>query len=127
MDDSRSFYEPQLSTDGTRLLSFGGSAAVTVWDVRRRKPLCVLQGLGEVHHAALSDDGKLAATAGADGTLRIWQVAGCREMTRHAGTFHYVAFNAAADAVAANDYGGLVRVIAVVGGRPISEGRYSRI
>lgn len=125
-DDSRSFYEPQLSTDGTRLVSFGGSAAVTVWDVSRLEPLCVSQGLGEVRHAALSDDGKLVATAGADGFLRIWQVAGCREMTRHAGKFTHVAFNAAADAVVANDYGGLVRVIAVADGRLISEGRFSQ-
>ncbi|HXO30433.1 MAG TPA: WD40 repeat domain-containing protein, partial [Thermoanaerobaculia bacterium] len=124
-DDSRSFYEPQFSGDGRRLLSFGGSAAVTVWDIERLKPLCVLS-LGEVHHAALSEDGRLVATAGADGTLRVWEVATCREVARHAGTFHHLAFDAMAAAVVANHYQGLVLVIAVPGGRLISAGRFSQ-
>jgi WD40 repeat protein len=78
------------SPDGKRLAACGEQDPITVWDVAEGKVVLTLEGhkggfpdLGEANglrHLVWSPDGKLVASAGADGRVRIWDLAARRQV-----------------------------------------------
>jgi WD40 repeat protein len=65
--------------DNGRLLAAGGSGSdhsVHIWDVDTGTPLSTLLMDGAVLSVAFSPNGRLIASGGADGTARVWSVAG---------------------------------------------------
>jgi WD40 repeat protein len=91
---------PCFSPDGQVLATYGASSGkregkeewrheVKLWDAGTGKLLRTLRGHGnDIHALAFSPDGKrLASMSRADGTTRIWDVAGGQELLtlRHGG------------------------------------------
>ena len=70
-----------LSPAKDRLLAMGGQdGTISLFDLESKRVAGALQGhVGAVTRLAFSPDGKILATAGADQTLRLWDVAGRRE------------------------------------------------
>jgi WD40 repeat protein len=65
--------------DNGRLVAAGGSGndhSVHIWDVDTGTPLSTLPTDGAVLSVAFSPNGRLIAAGGADGTARVWSVAG---------------------------------------------------
>jgi hypothetical protein len=68
-----------FAPSGDLLASVGGDHAVRLWDARQLKELPVLEGhSGALHALAFSKDG-LLATAGRDGTARLWKIDPARQ------------------------------------------------
>jgi len=71
---------PSFSADGTRFVAVtidgAGRQAVSVWDARTGRALSVPLGGGEqVYSAVLSADGRVVATAAANGEVRVTTIA----------------------------------------------------
>jgi WD40 repeat protein len=73
-----------FSGDG-KLLASVGSGAVHLWDVvaGKERPIPAEGHQGSVEALAFLPDGKTLASAGKDGTLRLWEVAGGRPVRQH--------------------------------------------
>ncbi|MBO4255751.1 helix-turn-helix domain-containing protein [Streptomyces griseorubiginosus] len=69
-----------VNATGTTLATGGFDQSVVLWDLRG--PVLTARPFTEVSQAAYSPDGKLLATADADHTLRLWDVARHRVVTR---------------------------------------------
>jgi WD40 repeat protein len=67
-----------FSPDGTLVAGAGGKKdrAAHVWDVRTGAQVLALEHGGPVNSVAFSPNGQLIATGSADGTARLWSVAG---------------------------------------------------
>jgi WD40 repeat protein len=67
-----------FSPDGTLVAGAGGKddRVAHVWDVRTGAEVLTLEHQGAVNSVAFSPDGQLIATGSADGTARLWSVAG---------------------------------------------------
>jgi hypothetical protein len=81
-DPSRTARLVVPSPDGKRLLTFGKSNKIRLWDVHERKVLQVLAGHeGGVSDAAFTGDGRLLSV-GADKALRVWDTATGQELQK---------------------------------------------
>jgi WD40 repeat protein len=75
--DSNGYFDgASFSPDGDRILTIGGAEA-TIWDISSEARIMNLSGhTGPITDAMFSADGERVATASADGTARVWSVAG---------------------------------------------------
>ncbi len=74
-----------LSPAGDCLAVFSGND-VRIHDVRRGEEVRVLKGhAAKIHDSGWSRDGRVLATAGYDRTVRLWEVATGREISRFEG------------------------------------------
>lgn len=84
------------SPDG-RFLAFSGGPRVYVWEARSGRLLQLLTGhKGELSGMAVSPDGKVIATGGEEGIVRLWQVRNGRLLRHwkgHAGWITTLAFS----------------------------------
>jgi WD40 repeat protein/beta-lactamase regulating signal transducer with metallopeptidase domain len=72
-----------FSPDGRVLASAHRGGEVVLRDVRRGRESGVLKGhRGDATEVAFAPDGRSLATAGADGTVRLWNLAACRQTAR---------------------------------------------
>lgn len=83
--------------DGKRFLTTAGTKAV-VWSVDEAAPVATIEhpGAGGLRMARFSPDGRFIATAGEDGTARIWDTATRKEIAtlkRHEGAVTGVRFS----------------------------------
>ncbi len=70
-----------LATVGSALLSASADRTARVWDVEKGEMLVLFSGHeAEVNAAALSPDGKTAATGGEDGAVRLWDAGTGKEL-----------------------------------------------
>jgi WD40 repeat protein len=61
--------------DGLRGLSAGRDKRAMLWDLETGSPLQALEGHSEsVSQIAVSKDGRVAATAGKDGLVALWEL-----------------------------------------------------
>jgi WD40 repeat protein len=94
------------SGDGSRLATAGSDGTARVWAVQSQEAVLVLRGhgagmeddpeLATIRAIAYSADGSRIATAGFDGTARIWEASTGRELQRlegHGGLVVGVAFS----------------------------------
>lgn len=83
-----------FTPDG-RLVTVGGDKLVKVWDVSTgppKEPLAQLAGhTGPVSGIAIAPDGRTAASGGADGTVKLWNLANRTEMRSYRGHSDWVA------------------------------------
>jgi WD40 repeat protein len=79
---------PSFSPDG-RFILHGSKGEVRLWDVRTGKEAGAFEGLDQYLCAAFSPDGRFLLTAdlqlGDDSPLRVWDVAGRKEVARLSG------------------------------------------
>jgi WD40 repeat protein len=82
--------------DGTQALSGGGGGKLLLWDVAKRSVVKTLEGhTKEISGVSASPDGKHAASASFDGTIRIWelQTGQCRVIAGHEGSVHCIGYS----------------------------------
>jgi hypothetical protein len=80
MDPSKTDRFAILSATNRRLISFGKSAEIRIWDVDARTVLHTLPGhTGGVRDAVVTPDDRWVFSVGADRKLRVWDVATGRE------------------------------------------------
>jgi WD40 repeat protein len=81
LDRGKLYVGGSLSADGRLALAFtGDSSDVLVWTVGRREPLSVLHNSSWfLSRSSFSPDGKQAAVASFDGTVRVWDAASARQ------------------------------------------------
>jgi WD40 repeat protein len=71
-----------LSPDGRRALSLD-SLTVRLWDVKEQEPVRSFKGhAGTITHMAVSKDWQRLLTGGADGTVRLWDLATGEQLKR---------------------------------------------
>jgi hypothetical protein len=59
---------------------------IRVWDIAQRQEVRQLRGHGQnVYHVVFRSDGKLLASTGQDGTVRLWDVATGKQLFVHSG------------------------------------------
>ena len=93
-----------------------------IWDARSGALQRSLRGHdGVIRDVSYSDDGRSIATAGSDGTVRIWPVRGGDGviLVGHESTVSTVRFNARGDRVVSAGVDGTVRVWDVAGGESL--------
>ncbi len=86
----------RLAVTGTKPRDFQADGDVRVWDLSTGEVVARLKHRGMVTAAAFSKDGRTVATAGIDGTARLLDVAGGKELgppLRHDGWVHAVALD----------------------------------
>ena len=69
-----------ISADGTRVVTASADRTARIWDAKTGKELLCIKAQAPVYSAALAPNGRLLATGGSDGAVRLWDV------TREAGT-----------------------------------------
>lgn len=70
----------EFSLDGERLVTLGGDRLAQVWDLREKRLLLTLrEPAGFLQSAVLSPDGRLIATVGTEGVVRVWSATPGRE------------------------------------------------
>jgi WD40 repeat protein len=113
-------HQAAFSPDGQRIISCGREDVVRVWDTDGQK-MCHLSGhAGSVWCVAITRDG-LAASGGADRTVRIWDLKAAEQvrcLRGHAGEVHCLAF-AGTDRLVSGSYDTTVRVWDVHSGAPL--------
>ena len=85
-----------LQGDGTRLLSVGQDKKVGFWDLRESSVLERLDAGSEQRAIALSPDGRLFATGGADHAVHLWDFDNAMLLARgvgHSGTVRDLMFS----------------------------------
>lgn len=86
----------RLAVTGTKPRDLQADGDVRVWDLSTGEVVAALKHRGMVTAAAFSKDGRTVATAGIDGTARLLDVAGGKELgppLRHQGWVHAVALD----------------------------------
>ncbi len=128
-----------FSPDGTRVVTCGENAAARLWQIQpvaRQSPfpadvaVAVESSFGPFHHAAavcaaeFSPDGAHFATASADKTARLWNVATGQQIgppLPHEHIVRGVAFSPDGRLLATADEGGSARIWNAITGQPIGE------
>jgi WD40 repeat protein len=110
-----------FTPDGKQLISGGFDGTVRVWDLATKKETRQIKvESGTVYSLALSNDGKLLATAGRDG-LKVWDLAAGKTLHREplcASTCFAAAFSPDGKLVAGGD-GGRVTIREVLTGKEV--------
>ncbi|MFC5754622.1 WD40 repeat domain-containing serine/threonine protein kinase [Actinomadura rugatobispora] len=75
-----------ISPDGTRLATCGGSENISLWDLASRRVIATLSGhIDEVWEVTFGRKGTVLASCGLDRTVRLWDVASGRATAVLAG------------------------------------------
>jgi hypothetical protein len=76
-------------TDDGCVAAVGAGNGLFVWHLPSGEPLRRLRGhQGTIHRVAMTGDGALAVTAGADSTVRVWDLLGGQDFTSDAAAEH---------------------------------------
>jgi WD40 repeat protein len=108
-----------FSPDG-RTLATAGDGRVTLWNAGTRVRYARLAADGVIDAVAFRPDGQLIAGAGADGTVRLWDVAGrrlVRTLKGHTDPVRALAFSPDGRSLASAGNDGTVRLWDVASGR----------
>ncbi len=119
----RSVISVAFGPSGAVLASGGHNGSVRLWNVASRSELAVLKGHGRSVRSALFDpsvlsvtfdpSGAVLASGGADGSMRLWDVASCSELARlqgHDGSVLSVAYDPSGAVLASGGDDGSVRL-----------------
>ena len=105
-----------FSPDGRRLVTGDRNGTVQLWNLDTSIPVPLKGQQGTVHGLAYSADGKLVASAGSVGMVKVWKAddpkSDPRSLVDHAGPVYGVAFsgNPADTKLASAGWDGLVRI-----------------
>jgi WD40 repeat protein len=109
-----SIYGMALDPAGHRILTCNAYHAVQLWDLTTGKHQILKGHRGFVDSVVLSPDGKLAASAGVDGTVRIWDAVAGMEVGppfgQHRTRVYNAVFSPGGEMVASGDSAGNVLV-----------------
>lgn len=74
-----------FTADGKQVFSAANGERARLWNAETGDVMLEFPHVGGVHYVALSPDGKLAATGGSDGTVKVWQLSDGKLLGTFAG------------------------------------------